>query len=668
MDSGKKPVCEFKGNVEQAHQQVLNKQDGGWIPVVKRRGRHTNQVGLKEGRREGMYTLFVDNLPESMDPRSMYALFLKFGVVKDVFIPQKRWKATNTRFGFVRFNCPVAASVAEQKANEIWVDDKALIVHSAVYGKEKGDQMRWKQVQRRHLEIRRPSDITGPKRWNQGIDGRSYVEVIKGAQPGGQHTTTIKVEEIGNGWLYESMIMRLKPDHSAMEVQGKLKEQGMKDVRVRAGGGHDVVLSFNSVEALKSTTSKLNVWFKDWCEYITEWTVGMQLQQERSVWISCYGVPLNLWSSNTFTKIGRLWGEVIQLDGDICEPSSFCCGKIKIVTSRVYPIRVCEEHIINEVSSCGKGINNEDGEEGVSSNTKKVSQSTAESKREVEDADKDEEVEADMAQKYHTVKGGSIPKLKEGGDGEVGDSCIQISVVKETEECMGKSSETGSGVGETMMELEGLQQQQLQTCSHALGKGAEIQKEEGLAAIKGFIRSLSETQKIRPGIHLEVALGQEQLNSQPIALVHYKSSSNEGGLKGVGYKSNSNDTISDSIGGSINNQINQGPRSVTTKEGPKYPLAVGGFSGLIRRIGQESVGARRRKVHQKKMVPRSKAEPRPNAVVGQHSCESDKLLEAQATVCLGKSLGIDFKGQEEEIINKITQLEVEARARVGGGD
>ncbi|KAL7235272.1 hypothetical protein ACSBR1_018715 [Camellia fascicularis] len=602
---------------QRAHQQVLNKQDGSWIPVVKQRGRHTNQVGLKEGRREGMYTLFVDNLPESMDPRSMYALFLKFGVVKDVFIPQKRRKATNTRFGFVRFNCPVAASVAEQKANGIWVDDKALIVHSAVYGKEKGDQIRWKQVQRRHLEIRRPSDITGPKRWNQGIDGRSYVEVIKGAQPGGQHTTTIKVEEIGNGWLYESMIMRLKPDHSAMEVQGKLKEQGMKD------------------------------------------------------------------SSNTFTKIGRLWGEVIQLDGDICKPSSFCCGKIKIVTSamdlintcinleckgRVYPIRVCEEQIINEVSSCGKGINNEDGEEGVSFNTKKVSQSTAESKREVEDADKDEEVEVDMAQKYHMVKGVSTPKLKEGGDGEVGDSCIQISVVKETEECIGKSSEIGSGVGETMMEVEGLQQQQLQTYSHALGKGVEIQKEEGLPATKGFIRSLSETQKIRPGIHLEVALGQEQLNSQPIALVHYKASSIEGGLKGVGYKSNSNDTISDSIGGSINNQINQGPKSVTTKGGPKYPLAVGGFSGLIRRIGQESVGARRRKVHQKKMVPRSKAEPRPNAVVGQYSCESDKLLEAQATVRLGKSLGIDFKGQEEEIINKITQLEVEARARVGGGD
>ncbi|KAL7204776.1 hypothetical protein ACSBR2_017813 [Camellia fascicularis] len=75
-----------------------------------------------------MYTLFVDNLPDSMEPRSMFDLFIKFGVVKDVFIPQKRRKTTNTRFGFVRFDCPVAASIAEQKANGLWVDDKALIV------------------------------------------------------------------------------------------------------------------------------------------------------------------------------------------------------------------------------------------------------------------------------------------------------------------------------------------------------------------------------------------------------------------------------------------------------------------------------------------------------------------------------------------------------------
>ncbi|KAL7258547.1 hypothetical protein ACSBR1_004636 [Camellia fascicularis] len=54
-----------------------------------------------------------DNLPKPMDSQSLYKLFSKFGVVKDVFIPRKRKKSTNTRFGFIRYDCPVSARIAE---------------------------------------------------------------------------------------------------------------------------------------------------------------------------------------------------------------------------------------------------------------------------------------------------------------------------------------------------------------------------------------------------------------------------------------------------------------------------------------------------------------------------------------------------------------------------
>ncbi|KAL7196454.1 hypothetical protein ACSBR1_036462 [Camellia fascicularis] len=203
------------------------RKDGGWIPVVKQKGRQANHDRWNAGRRPGLYTLFVDNLPDSMEPRSMYALFIKFGVVKDVFIPQKRRKTTNTRFGFVRFDCPVVAKVAEQKANGLWVDDKALTVQNVVYAKEKCERMRLKQVQWRHMETKRPSEITGTKRWNQDIDGRSFAKVTKGVQPRGKTTTTIRIEEIGNGWLCESMIMRLKPNYFTIEVKQEIKAKGV---------------------------------------------------------------------------------------------------------------------------------------------------------------------------------------------------------------------------------------------------------------------------------------------------------------------------------------------------------------------------------------------------------------------------------------------------------
>ncbi|KAL7203846.1 hypothetical protein ACSBR2_016991 [Camellia fascicularis] len=101
---------------------------GGWNPVVRRK-----RVGLQENRSlmEGLITLFMDDLPNSMDPKSLFSLFGKFGVVKDVFIPSKRRESSRTRFGFVRYDCKVAAGMAIQKADDLWCDNKALRVKQA---------------------------------------------------------------------------------------------------------------------------------------------------------------------------------------------------------------------------------------------------------------------------------------------------------------------------------------------------------------------------------------------------------------------------------------------------------------------------------------------------------------------------------------------------------
>ncbi|KAL7263702.1 hypothetical protein ACSBR1_001793 [Camellia fascicularis] len=57
------------------------------------------------GKEDGIFTIFVDNLPESMTPKGLFKLFTKFGIIKDVFIPMKRMKLTGSRFGFVRYGC-----------------------------------------------------------------------------------------------------------------------------------------------------------------------------------------------------------------------------------------------------------------------------------------------------------------------------------------------------------------------------------------------------------------------------------------------------------------------------------------------------------------------------------------------------------------------------------
>ncbi|KAL7260647.1 hypothetical protein ACSBR1_006334 [Camellia fascicularis] len=109
-------------------------QRGGWIPMVKQRGKQEARRSVGSAI---VFTVFVDNRPSSMDTKGLFNLFGKFGVVNDIFIPQKRRRNTNTRFGFIRYSCEVAANVAVQKANGLWVDDKKLFVKFTAFDRSR---------------------------------------------------------------------------------------------------------------------------------------------------------------------------------------------------------------------------------------------------------------------------------------------------------------------------------------------------------------------------------------------------------------------------------------------------------------------------------------------------------------------------------------------------
>ncbi|KAL7218938.1 hypothetical protein ACSBR2_012077 [Camellia fascicularis] len=292
--------------------------NGGWIPVV----RHRKGGGAKRSETShGLFTIFVDNLPQTMDVRSLFKFFTKFGIVKDAFIPFKRRVVTNSRFGFVRFDCSVAANIAIQKANGLLVDDRVLEVKNATYGRGS----RVEQSKRRPQTTRRFFDSNNIRGQASCAGQKSFAEVLKGNTP--------------------------------IEARN---EKGLKQVLVRKGGGRDVVLTFNSQEELKSNIYNIKEWFREYSQSVGEWKPGFHYEQGRCFWLRCYGIPLNFWNRNTFNNIGNIWGTVLNLDGDITYQKSFSYTKIKLVTpymelinktifleykGQVYPILVCEDHI-----------------------------------------------------------------------------------------------------------------------------------------------------------------------------------------------------------------------------------------------------------------------------------------------------------------------------------
>ncbi|GMQ07591.1 hypothetical protein CsSME_00051725 [Camellia sinensis var. sinensis] len=68
--------------------------DRGWKPILRKHGGNGRRNSASDNE---IHTIFVDNLPESMDPKGLYNIFTNYGIVKDVFIPNKRRKLTRSR-------------------------------------------------------------------------------------------------------------------------------------------------------------------------------------------------------------------------------------------------------------------------------------------------------------------------------------------------------------------------------------------------------------------------------------------------------------------------------------------------------------------------------------------------------------------------------------------
>ncbi|KAL7253605.1 hypothetical protein ACSBR1_008025 [Camellia fascicularis] len=171
-----------------------------------------------------------------MDAKSLFKFFSKFGIVKDVFIPSKRRVVSHSRFGFVRFDCNVAADIAIQKANGLLVDDKVLEVKAATLDRRKREEhnRRNPEVVKSQF-IRRSFEANRFRGHAPFVGQRSFADVLQGVNT----NTSVKVTEEGNGWLYESAVIRLNTEHSIHSVREALKEKGLDHILVRKGGGRD---------------------------------------------------------------------------------------------------------------------------------------------------------------------------------------------------------------------------------------------------------------------------------------------------------------------------------------------------------------------------------------------------------------------------------------------
>ncbi|CAL5347681.1 unnamed protein product [Camellia sinensis] len=669
---------------------------GGWQPVVRRHGGR----GVWSSRADvAIYSVFVDNIPEAMGTRGLYNIFSNYGVVMDAFIPNKRRKMTRSRFGFVRYNCSVTADMAVQKAHGLWCDDRALKVKMAEFEKVFGPKPRSRQVPQTRMATNDSLMVTAGHQRT-----RSFAEVVRGRGIQTAAIRTIHVVEEGNGWLYESVVVRLKPSLSVVEFKEEIVRQGFGDVKVRLGGGRDMVLTFTSVEDMNVKFQEMQEWLNAWCESAQVWRLGLVLEQERHVWLSCYGVPLNLWSFSTFSSIGKIWGTVDAIDDDTIRLNSLHCGKVRIATTSMdsinhtinleckgtlYPVQVCEEQIIASKTlqdQCVCQSNKWKNGVGSFSEASAEARITDKSSR-YEEEDDDVEVQMD---KQSELRGDVEVQLGKKSDlrGDVAGVRTIVSPILAAELDGVDRLRDVSGVAETDMMKEmstegGARVNQLAEVGMSCKQCDDSvrRRVDGDVYTPGFIRSLSRSGNNRLGIHLEVALDGAQMAGGLVGPAQRTE-----GLVHLG-KSNFQDPITSPEG--LEQCVNRNtvgskrslahnatapvcPAKKEKMKGKALPASTKQFQKQqMKRKFDISTGLEASSLNLRKgAVFRSAVAAISLAMASGNSSGRRLLTEAEASIQIGKALDLECEGKEEEVLSKLHDLEAQdqQRARPGEGD
>ncbi|GAB2281439.1 hypothetical protein Dimus_016027 [Dionaea muscipula] len=294
-----------------------------------------------------LVTCYVSNLPEDMDGVWLKQFFGEFGMVRDAFIPRKR-----SNIG-VKLAAYSRTLIGTRRKDAGWAHQMKPDLGRKNHGRQELAE-----------ESKRDKTLHGTlqKGTLKGIDnhkvqqGISYVEAVR---MGGQQPLVVKVNSIGNGWLYRSVVATFAdyPRPDAL-FESFVKEEGC-NVTIRRMGNKQILVSFPSNDAIR--------WLAFWFSSVVPWSVNMVNNFGREVCLCCYGVPVHAWNVKTFDAIARNWGKMIQFEEDTVNGVHFDVGKVKIFTRHVgfinqllnlevgllsFPIRVAEEQSVYICNSC----------------------------------------------------------------------------------------------------------------------------------------------------------------------------------------------------------------------------------------------------------------------------------------------------------------------------
>ncbi|GJX91166.1 RNA-directed DNA polymerase, eukaryota, reverse transcriptase zinc-binding domain protein [Tanacetum coccineum] len=271
-------------------------------------------MGDQRPKEDGVYniftSIFVTNFPDQTNAKELWRLCNQYGNVIDSFIPNRRSKV-GKRFGFVRF---IKIYDVERLVNNlctIWIGNFKLHANIAKFNRtplHKGNHL-----PNIHANVR-PAPVVSSKTHG---DSSSYIQAVKAGVNLHSVVSDAKVSKpallLDDSCLNVSdyslsLVGKLKEFSSLPNLKMLLVEEGFTDLTISYLGGFWVSFQFLSKTSKENFMSHVGVnsWFIKILQGSSSFVVD-----ERVTWIDIEGVPLCVWSHNTFSRIASIWGSLL---------------------------------------------------------------------------------------------------------------------------------------------------------------------------------------------------------------------------------------------------------------------------------------------------------------------------------------------------------------------
>ncbi|GKB60357.1 RNA-directed DNA polymerase, eukaryota [Tanacetum coccineum] len=240
-------------------------------------------------------SIFVTNFPENFGSSNLWKLCEAYGKVVDVYIPNRKSKA-GKRFAFVCFIKVDDVDRLVSNLCTLWVGRFHL--HANVVRFERPT------FNPKSVGYTKPSDYTQPKIYpSLG----SFVNVVKGNHSNASFASVpdtpslVLDDSCVYAWdLSQCVIGKVKDVSSIPNMLTLLTKEGFPGVKLTYLEGLWVMIEL--INKSVRNNMLLHTGVKSWFHVIQLATHDF-VSDERIVWVDIEGVPLNMWSRETFIKI-----------------------------------------------------------------------------------------------------------------------------------------------------------------------------------------------------------------------------------------------------------------------------------------------------------------------------------------------------------------------------